>query len=563
MSLDHALSTGDYPNLHPQHRHEISGIDPAQLWPDSPWRDALSCRDCARRSLLMLIKTSEWVARRVERVRFRDGRTASRQVTVDLMLPQIAPIFRTTDGKQYALVPLTVLRKKTLTNFTIAHGDGAPMSLIGLRWNQALTVQMLLVLGDTLNGGRVDDRSLNELAHQIGEGTQNQIMHAKKTVETLERTLEPGSDSLVWSMLRDVAVKSLIYRFAGNFLLLALLDLDGDLRRVIRFSYDEELSLKYNQGSPAPAADGKPPCHQSAEDKRSWWRRGLTYFTPWLSRLGFLPSTISFPTPAAENCQSYHFEITAPSGIQISAASMIAGRPNEASMEPSWDRVKGGFPVVGLHVWGVPNGSRSVARVGLKLARSGWLTVNAAASLFCTVLLFAVATFPPDAGAESSVVVVVTVGAAALTFVISSGEHDMMTRLVAFLRVVAILPLVLLLLEGTWVALHRHDLTRYPLYIFAGIALVCSVVLVFSYLAARRSEPFISPWEQGFNVGDHTDEWPRGNYSEMWSQLNFDQSATVVGSGEGEHFQFVWTQKAEDRLVRRLLELQYGGDPRS
>ena len=73
MSLDHALSTGDYPNLHPQHRHEISGIDPAQLWPDSPWLEALSCRDCARRSLLMLIKTSEWVARRVERVRFRPG----------------------------------------------------------------------------------------------------------------------------------------------------------------------------------------------------------------------------------------------------------------------------------------------------------------------------------------------------------------------------------------------------------------------------------------------------------------------------------------------------------
>lgn len=293
----------------------------------------------------------------------------------------------------------------------------------------------------------------------------------------------------------------------------------------------------------------------------------LAHFAPGLSRLGFLPSMISFPTPAAENCQSYHFEITAPPGIQISAASMIAGRPNEepetSSEEttvPSWDRVEGSFPVAGLHVCDVPNGSHSRVHVGLKLARSGWLTVNAAASLFCTALLFAVALFPPDPGKESSVVVVVTVGAAALTFVINADEHDMMTRLVAFLRVVAILPLVLLLLDGAWVALHHHRLTQYPLYIFASVALACFVVLSFAYLVSRRSKTIVSPWEQGFNVGDYTDDWPTGNYNEMWSQLNFDRAAIIVGSCEGQHLEFVWTQRAEDHLVTELLKLQYGGD---
>jgi hypothetical protein len=324
------------------------------------------------------------------------------------------------------------------------------------------------------------------------------------------------------------------------------------------------VSLEYRPAPYTPAAGGKPASRELAENKQSWPRRAQAHFAPWLPRLGFRSSTISFPTPAAENCQSYHFEITAPSGIQISAASMIAGRPNELDgVPPSWDRVAGGFPVVGLHVCGVPNGSNSIARVGLKLARRGWLSVSTAASLLCTTLLFAVALFPPKPHDDPSVAVVMTVGAAALTFVIRSDEHDMMTRLVAFLRVVAVLPLVLLILDGAWVALHHHGLTRPPLYVFAGIALACSVALTIAYVAARRSEPFVSPWEQGFNVGDYVDDRPQGNYNEMWSQLNFDKAAIVVGSSEGEHFKFVWTEEAEVRLVRGLLELKYDSQQRA
>ena len=223
-------------------------------------------------------------------------------------------------------------------------------------------------------------------------------------------------------------------------------------------------------------------------------------------------------------------------------------------MGPGRGRLPGGW----ASCLGRANGSNSIARVGLKLARRGWLSVSTVASLLCTALLFAVAQFPPKPDDDPAVAVVMTVGAAALTFVIRSDEHDMMTRLVTFLRVVAALPLVLLILDGAWVALHRHYLTRPSLYVFAGIALACSVVLTIAYVTAARSEPFVSPWEQGFNVGNYADDdRPQGDYGEIWSQLNFDEAAIVVGSSEGEHFEFVWTEEAQTRLVRRLLELEY------
>ena len=500
----------------------------------------------------MLIKSSEWVTRRVERVSFHDGRTASRQVTVDLIVPRVAPLFQVADDRHLALVPVAVLRKKTLANFTIARGNGQPMSLLSLRWNQALTRQMLLILGDAVDNGHAQDGQLKDLAREIAQGTQEEILHAKTVIETLEKGSRPASDALAWDMVHDVAIRELIYRFADSFLLLALLDHEGPTGQIIRFSYDEALSLKYKQSGDTHADDGNLPVFRPARDRASKLR------SAYWARLGLLPFRIFFPTPAAENCQSYHFEVTAPPGTQISAASLLAGRPNAASERPSWDRVAGGFPVVGLHVCDVPNGSVSRAQVGLKLARRGWLTVNTAASFLCTGLLFTLAIFLPRPGQESSVVVVTTVGAAALTFVTRADEHDMVTRLVRILRAVAVLPLGLLILDATWIALHRNHLTRPPLLGFAVASLLCATVLAVACWKAKPDDNLISPWEQGFNVEERYRTNPSGNYEELSANLGFEEPAIIVGSAEGEHLgPLGWTKEAEADLVGRLLQLSY------
>ena len=109
---------------------------------------------------------------------------------------------------------------------------------------------------------------------------------------------------------------------------------------MLTFSCDEPLQLRYRE-------PGFQENQYRLGNTVGFWRPSV-----WSSALGLTATRIEFPVPAAENTDSFHFEIDAPKGIQITQASLLAGRPKQDRL--SLDHVQGGFPTVGLHVIEVP-----------------------------------------------------------------------------------------------------------------------------------------------------------------------------------------------------------------
>ncbi|HKA03524.1 MAG TPA: hypothetical protein VKD67_04325, partial [Acidimicrobiales bacterium] len=68
------------------------------------------------RVLGLLLSSSSWIHRRVEKVTFRDHRTVRRQVSVDFTISEAAPVL-SINGVRHWLLPFATMRRKSLVNF--------------------------------------------------------------------------------------------------------------------------------------------------------------------------------------------------------------------------------------------------------------------------------------------------------------------------------------------------------------------------------------------------------------------------------------------------------------
>ena len=144
---------------------------------------ARCCQECGRRLLLLLLQSNTWVSRRVEHVSFRDDRSVVRRVTAEFYVPEQAPIFRGDDGQDYSLVPLSVMRRKTLVNFQIRDDEDRPVAMPSLRQNQAITESLLLACADATTAGRSSQspesrQQIEDFVHRVVSGTQQELVDA-------------------------------------------------------------------------------------------------------------------------------------------------------------------------------------------------------------------------------------------------------------------------------------------------------------------------------------------------------------------------------------------------
>lgn len=221
---------------------------------------------------------------------FRDDRSVVRRVTVEFHVPEQAPVFRGDDGQAYRLVPLSVMRRKTLVNFE----------------------------------HRVSHPEIGALVHQVVSGSQEQLAAA---YESLTRG---AAAPVVLDLADHCMFRAILDRLADNFVLWVMIPAGAPRRRLLTFSCDEPLHLRYRE----PGFQGK---QYRLGEMLGFWRPPV-----WTSALGLTATRIEFPVPAAENTDSFHFEIDAPKGVQITEASLLAGRPGQARL--SLDHGQGGFP---------------------------------------------------------------------------------------------------------------------------------------------------------------------------------------------------------------------------
>lgn len=520
---------------------DLPASDPAELWPAQAYDRLLRDPSDGLAMLLLLLKSSRWVHRRCETVTFRDARTVARRVSVDFTVPALAPVIELNGAAPVRLIPLTLLRKKTLVHFDLQDEAGTALPLIGLRQTQALTETMLGAWTELLlDGAPVPPGERAELRRIIGaiaSGTQEQLDWA---TARLAREPQPDTSEVRPRLYEDQCFGAVMNWMADNFILMVALNAEVGARRIVKFSYDEPLTLQYKlEHEPESTA----PSHRQEQLPAA---------------LGVHATRIRFPAPAAENCHSYHFEVEAPPGLRITEATMLAGRPHDEKAPLSFDQVSGGFPRANLHVADVPNGSVSRAQIQLRVAREGWLSTALIASC-STALVLIVAWLTArrsgnDLDAARTVLLAVTGAVASL--LVKPQEHRMTTRMLSAIRGVTITATALpFLATGLLVFAPTWPWTRHGILLLAAIAAALASLVTRAWLRAGRGEDVTSPWEQGRRLGERS---PRkapsyGTYAEAERENGYDRPATIVASSEGRHEdEWRWDQTMERSMEKRL-----------
>src|SRR4051794_10956505 len=91
------------------------------------------CAEVGRRMLLAELEFSEWVLRRVEKVRFERDRSVSREIAIELTVRRDAPVFVDQDGQRCWLVALSVVRGRALGTLDPRAEGGAAIRNLGHR----------------------------------------------------------------------------------------------------------------------------------------------------------------------------------------------------------------------------------------------------------------------------------------------------------------------------------------------------------------------------------------------------------------------------------------------
>jgi hypothetical protein len=489
--------------------------------PVDAWEEALSCEECGLALLGLLLSSPAWVHRRVESVSFLDHRTVRRRVSVDFTVPESAPRL-SMDGSEFRIVPLTIMRRKSLVRFDLRDEHDATVPLLGLRQNQKVTLSVARAWARAVLGGRLPC-DVADYLRKLVVGDQDTLLAAFNGARK-----GYASDELK-QVLGDPRFAHLHNRLTDDFVLFATIDAERP-RRVLKFRYDEPLTLRYRKSG---YENGKylsegPPV-------RLWSPARI------LPELGWRPTTIRFPVPAAENTRSFHFEIDAPPGVEIASATILAGRPNSGC--PSVDHVSGNLPTVDLHVVDVPRGSLSRAQVELHVVRHPWLTLAVFTAWATSAALFWSGERIGPTGAShdpaAAVTLFVTLAAAAAALMWRPSDHRMATRLLSTVGALASASALLLLVAAALFAFEGDHRLRVPLMTLSGAAAFMAVLVTVAWFRSGyfASRVVVSPWEQGRRVEYKTlrKQVTYETFTDATAAYGYDKPAIKVQSAEASY----------------------------
>jgi hypothetical protein len=550
--------------------------------------------------LRLWVESEAWVVRRVEHMTFLDDRTVRRRVSVDYLSPRDAVTFVGPDGKELVRVlPLTIMRKKSLINFDLRQEDGRPLPLLGLREAQALTLATVSAWASIA----LSEKNAGPLSKVTRKILKDAVTGDQGEMITAYEVIAEAREGQLATLRDDNVFKGVLDRFANSFLLYSIDDGPSGARRIVKFSYDEPLELRYRPpgykpmtadgascvgGTDSGRPDGDPqgptyePTYEESHDTLPWWKP-----EPLKASLGFTPTLIRVPVPAAELAASFHFEITAPPEVSIVAARLLAGRPATRSScderkpdpppprmasaqaspmarprdRPSFDMISGGYPTVDLHVAEVPFGSLSRAQVALQANTKGWLATAVMACWLATATLIA-SYFARNPASDVASTVLLSFTAGMVALLARPDPHQMVSRLLSGVRYLAALSASLSLAGALVFAFVRGDGVHTPLAVLATLSLLPTVVVTLSWVLAQRrlrEKPEQSPWEQhrpqdatkrlklrergDVQLAEELDQAPLA-YDLAVKKLDFHRPAVRVASSERVRATFPWDDHA-------------------
>jgi hypothetical protein len=646
-----ASTASDVPRLTPSRLEQVS---PPLIWPVDPTAYALTaserrrqdpqapsndalCAEMGRRLLLAQFEFSHWVLRRVEKVSFVSDRRIARRSSIEFRIRDDAPILVDSDEdaevdesgsgstgatseqgrrkREYWLVPLSVMRRRTLVGLDLRDESGASLKMLGLRFTQKLDESMLraaAMVGDATPNGSLP-AGLDAYVRSVISGNFDEVKQAKQDYHEWQQAKEAGDFrdlppriAELHRYFDNMLFATVLERMWHNFTLYAMLPKEEGRHRLLQLAFEEQVAWDYQVASLVP------PNHRAGNNARDVLAylpmQPVGWKDAWRERLGFKTTRVRLLTPSAENCASYHFEFTAPTGLGISEAALLAGRPNDqqgqSTSKPSWDRVVNPGQTVGLHAVEIPNGSLCRAQVDLRIPRRGWLSTLLVSVLAITVVMGTVAYHALRIGEQGEwtvaqvtniVLLLVTVTAGAATYVAQHHAGDVVARMVSGLRFLGTAALVipsmavilLVYLRGEPEARFKPRI----LGLLLVLTLLCAMAaasLIRAWFLTRRDEKRRgrpSPWDMSRIEGPvvrpparsqrrlktlsgpggrgTTDEVPNEPLAlpdvsfDAWvRELGFAEKAIGVASAEGWHEVYGWNDQRQATALRMMGRIE-------
>jgi hypothetical protein len=312
----------------------------------------------------LLCNGQEWVSRRTETFTFTSATTVRRQMAVDFALPRevtadatldVRPVSAMVAAPGPAYVPLTTLRKASLTAFDLFDEDRRTLPLLTTAENGRIAGDALVALAAGLRSKHDLDpfpesvvRALQSVAQLprdhalcllacLTDGTQgqearidalmpptsgmtdasarddDQVLRARTAALSNLENNHAEVAAKVWAVMKEEPLRALARKLASDFAVLVPLEDDVYRRRIIKLAYQE------------------PIAHRSDYKKYGWWRRARRGCA---ERLSWSPKTFAFSRIAAGDAEGHHVELVSPADMEIVRASFSAFVPPGKSARP-------------------------------------------------------------------------------------------------------------------------------------------------------------------------------------------------------------------------------------
>ena len=267
---------------------------------------------------VMIFDPARWIHRRTESIRFGAGRSFVRASTLDLTVPPEAPSLAT--GAR--IIPVALLRRAVLSGLDTLDEDGRPLPVLTTSQNAGAAAAVLTAMART--EGIVDPAVHHVLRAATGPD------RPPWTQVALELRAAGASPTLA-------AMAKVLY---DHFLLCLVLPAADDERRIIKYLFRQEISL------------------------RSWRRPTMA--------LGWIPARLQWSVGSVALGESYHVEVSMPEGLVILDGELRATSRDRRSVRITAER-----PMSSVGHWHLrPHSSDADATLSIRVvvSRSGWLT---------------------------------------------------------------------------------------------------------------------------------------------------------------------------------------------
>jgi hypothetical protein len=419
---------------------------------------------------LRLVRNWEhWVHRRVESIELTDQVTFRRRVSVDFTLPRdLEPAAFTGGGKPIYFVPLTLLAKDALTHFSVSDEQGATVPVLTRARNAAMAASALAVLAEGLVGedfrrenGRlpsdVEEDLLALARSRDGAGEAERRLRIAPTDGGATRHSRAWRKELTRS--KNAEFQRAVATFANGFILaVPLIGLPGQ-RRVIKFEYEEhgrrpELSVPWPLRRLAARWIADISGRAKPGTPRYGRREAYTPLPMALAKgVGWRARAVKIDTPAIHQCGSYHLEVAAPEGLNVTRGTLSSKTPPSLLAE-----VRKTVQRVHLYPQApVPPHGGGAALITLRpqasvIVRTAWLT-----ALFSTAVLALIAVrwraVVTDLSATVSLLLLVP--ALLAGYVGRARESSVTTQVLFGLRILAVAPAMWLFAAGVMLLTGR------------------------------------------------------------------------------------------------------------